>query len=76
METRILDAVCILPRIELLNRYVEEEIDQLEQYLRSEQADEHIEKICDRIRMLAWMQEDISSKAFKDVNTIINGSEV
>lgn len=74
METRILDAVCILPRIELLNRYLEEEIDQLEGYLQENSANEYIVASCQRIRQLAWMSEDISSKAFKDVNTILGGA--
>ena len=70
-ETRITDAVCILPRIELLNRYLEEEISQLEKYLQDRSANEYIVASCQRIRQLAWMTEDISNKVFKDVNTIM-----
>lgn len=72
METQILDAVCILLRIELLCRYLEEELDCLE---TSEErfSNAQIVSICERIRQLSFMTEEIASKVFTDVNNILEG---
>ena len=70
-ESKILDAVCILPRIELFGEYLEQEIDQLENYLRRINADEFMINHCDRIRQLMWISEEVSQKVFHDVNKMM-----
>lgn len=72
METQILDAVCILPRIELLSRYLEDELNYLETS-EGRFSSAQIISICERIRQLSFMTEEISSKVFTDVTNILEG---
>lgn len=72
METQILDAVCILPRIELLSRYLEDELNYLETS-EGRFSNAQIVSICERIRQLSFMTEEISSKVFTDVTNILEG---
>ena len=75
MDERILDAVCVLPRIEMLCDYLNKEIDQLQELLEHLNADKFVtERICMRMRQLCWISEDISTKVYKDVNTILGGA--
>ena len=72
MDEKILDAVCILPRIELLCGYLDEEIDQLQEWLKRLDADEfYSNKICSRMHQLVWMSEEMSKKVFDDVNKLM-----
>lgn len=70
MEKQILDAVCILPRIELLCRYLEEELCDLEMS-KGQFSSSQIISICERIRQLSFMIEDISTKVFTDITNIL-----
>ena len=72
MDDKILDAICVLPRIELLCGYLDEEIDQLQEWLERQNADKFVtEKFCMRMHQLAWMSEDISKKVYDDVNRLL-----
>lgn len=71
MEKQILDAVCILPRIELLCRYLEEELYDLEMS-KGQFSSSQIISICGRIRQLSYMTEDISTKVFTDITNILD----
>ena len=74
METKIQDAICILPRIEMLGDYLEEEIDQLESYLHNLSHEKFVnDKIFMRMRQLVWISEDISKQVFEEVNEILGG---
>lgn len=74
MDEKIHDAICILPRIEMLCDYLNEEIDQLQELLEPLNADKLVtERICMRIRQLSWISEEISKKVFNDVNSILGG---
>ena len=72
MDEKILDAVCVLPRIEMLCDFLSDEADQLENYLHQLNADQYmITKFCEHIRQLAWITEDISKQVFTDVNKLL-----
>jgi len=73
METKIQDAVCILPRIEMLGNYLEEEIDRLEKHLQITPQDKYAKESFMRIRQLMWISEEISQQVFNEVNEIIGG---
>ena len=66
--TKVLDIASLLPRVEILERYIDEEIEDLQNYLTARYSeDAHIKDVLHRLRELVWMSEEISKKCFDDL---------
>lgn len=69
--TKVLDIASYLPRVEILERYIDEEIDDLQKYLNAKYSeDNHTNDVLHRLRELVWMSEEISTKCFDELNKI------
>ena len=71
MDTKIQDAICILPRIEILGNYLEEEINCLENYLHYYPDSSYVNKIFTRMRELLWISEETAKQVFEEVNELL-----
>lgn len=69
--TKVLDIASDLPRVDILERYIDEEINDLENYLNAKYSEDmHTKDVLYRLRQLVWMSEEISKKCFEDLNKL------
>ena len=69
--TKVLDIASFLPRVEILERYIDEEINDLQNYIKAKYPkDNYVNDVLKRLRQLVWMSEEISTKCFDDLNNM------
>ena len=72
MNTRICDALSILPRIGIFCDYLDQELNQLEKYASSKDfKTTYFVQQCNRIRDLVYMVDEVAKDVCTNVNDVM-----
>lgn len=74
MNTRILDAVCVLPRVGIFCDYLQLELEELEKYATSNKSKTpYFVNKCNRIRDLIYLLEEQTNQVYNNIYEIMEG---